>query len=76
MDDCKYYLNELNYILNQLKNNLILLQAFTHESRNLKELYSSASIAECEKILIDAAEQYSYDYLAGVKLLLMASQSE
>ena len=63
-------LDELQVAIRGLEMNTQFLILFSYKEEVLIEKCSEQTVEYCKDRLLNFAEQYTYDYLAGAKLLL------
>ncbi len=61
---------ELREALKGLEMNMVFLRLFSLKEESLRREYSPQAIKDCKSNLLNSAEQYTYDYLAAVKIML------
>ncbi len=61
---------ELREALKGLEMNMIFLRLFSLKEESMVREYSPQAIKDCKSNLLNSAEQYTYDYLAAVKIML------
>ncbi len=60
---------ELRETLKGLEMNMIFLRLFSLKEESLRREYSPQAINDCKSNLLNSAKQYTYDYLAAVKIM-------
>lgn len=61
---------EMQWALEELKTNYILLKAYTSLKEDLKKAYTKKDLKICEKLLRDNAEQFTDCYKDNLKIIL------
>lgn len=61
---------EMQWALEELKTNYILLKAYTSLKEDLKKAYTEKDLKICEKLLRDNAEQFTDCYNDNLKIIL------
>lgn len=60
---------ELREALKGLEMNMVFLRLFSLKEESLRREYSPQEIDDCKSNLLNSAKQYTYDYLATVKIM-------